>query len=388
MTELLLLPPELLTRILQNIPGKDFQNVCLSCKQLRDLAYDESIWKIKCEEEYKFKSITGWNVTYRDVYHKVLRLYGDLVGLWWRDFTHYGGLMQVKFDNGCIKGVELLAPLSPHVERPLRRKTMFTISLTSSGKLEIVSVHNTPYKEIPCSITVEEDELRGRILEYRCPKQEHNWETMNQWLEEELNSEEAMDIYLHCYRIRGKKYLSSRHFYRWTPLAVPWSRPNVPIQPGLFKGTYSAHGIEILSLDYNEDMTEATATKITGDPNIPATKVSVKAELTSTLVLTASQQETLSALLEASEPNTQHPLPETQPFKLPVDCYDRDIPNIPKTCTFRCNALGQIAADGYVNPSFSKAQFVVFDENTFGMIWLELLSFSIYARVKYEDIND
>lgn len=40
-------------------------------------------------------------------------------------------------------------------------------------------------------------------------------------------------------------------------------RVNVPIQPGLFKGTYSAHGIEILSLDYNDDLTEVTVTKIT-----------------------------------------------------------------------------------------------------------------------------
>ncbi|XP_062593048.1 F-box only protein 31-like [Saccostrea cucullata] len=386
MTELLLLPPELLTRILRNIPGKDLQNVCLSCKQLRDIAYDESIWKRKCEEEYKFKSINGWNVTYRELYHKVLHLYGDLVGLWWRDFKYYGGLMQVKYDSGCIKGVELLAPVSPHVERPLRRKTIFTISLTSSGKIKIISVHSTPCEESPCSIRVEEDKLKGRILEYKGPK--HKEESLDQWMEEELGSEEAMDIYRHCYKRRGKSYLSSKHHYRWTPLEVPAPRANVPIQPGLFKGTYSAHGIEILSLDYNTDKTEATATKITGDPNIPATKISVKADLTSTLVLTASQQETLPALLEASESNDQQPPPDTQPFKLPMDCYDRDIQNIPKTCTFRCTALGQIAADRYVNPSFSKAQFVVFDENTFGMIWLELASFSIYSRVKHEDIND
>ena len=55
-----------------------------------------------------------------------------------------------------------------------------------------------------------------------------------------------------------------RHHYQWSPLKLPCkSRVNAPIQPGLFKGTYSAHGIEVLSLDYDEELTEVTVTKIT-----------------------------------------------------------------------------------------------------------------------------
>ena len=36
-------------------------------------------------------------------------------------------------------------------------------------------------------------------------------------------------------------------------LHLPGPLDNVPIQPGLFKGTYGGHGIEIISLKYEED---------------------------------------------------------------------------------------------------------------------------------------
>lgn len=66
-----------------------------------------------------------------------------------------------------------------------------------------------------------------------------------------------------------------RHHYQWSPLKLPCkSRVNAPIQPGLFKGTYSAHGIEVLSLDYDEDLTEVTVTKITVS-NIIALNVAI-----------------------------------------------------------------------------------------------------------------
>lgn len=37
---------------------------------------------------------------------------------------------------------------------------------------------------------------------------------------------------------------------------------NVPIQPGLFKGTYSAHGLEMVLLTY-EDNNKVSAVKVT-----------------------------------------------------------------------------------------------------------------------------
>ncbi len=47
------------------------------------------------------------------------------------------------------------------------------------------------------------------------------------------------------------------------PLHVPRRRQGVPIQPGLFKGSYGAHGVEIVMVTYNDDNTEMNAVKIT-----------------------------------------------------------------------------------------------------------------------------
>ena len=44
---------------------------------------------------------------------------------------------------------------------------------------------------------------------------------------------------------------------------LPEPLPGAVIQPGLFKGTYGGHGIEILSLTYSEDKKTAWATKVT-----------------------------------------------------------------------------------------------------------------------------
>ncbi|XP_034317266.2 F-box only protein 31 isoform X1 [Magallana gigas] len=407
MSDILSLPPELLSRILDYVPGRDLPNVCITCKTLRDVVYVDSVWQRKCKQEYNFKSIEGWNVNYRTLYSKVLMRYGDLVGLWRRDFKYFGGLLQIKYDKGCIKGLEVLAPASLCVDRPLRKKDLFTISMTSSETVQIVSVHNFPEDEDgrggegeqrPCILRVEKDETKGRVLEYKVTDKNYILQKENltdlpvfrRWISDEFEDDPNANMYFPCYRRRGVDYLSSRHEYRWSPLELPSKdRVNVPIQPGLFKGTYSAHGIEILSLDYNDDLTEVTVTKITGDPNVPATKVSVYGILTSPLVLTLEQQESLDTLaaVSAHHVTEQSGLPVRQPFRVPAR-FERDVPDIPEFCTFRCRADGQIAAHSFQNPSFSDGHFVVFDERKFGMVWLELMSFSIYVRVDEKELSD
>uniref|UniRef100_K1QA04 F-box only protein 31-B n=1 Tax=Magallana gigas TaxID=29159 RepID=K1QA04_MAGGI len=189
MSDILSLPPELLSRILDYVPGRDLPNVCITCKTLRDVVYVDSVWQMKCKQ--------------------VLRRYGDLVGLWRRDFKYFGGLLQIK---------------------------------------------------------------KGRVLEYKVTDKNYILQKENltdlpvfrRWISDEFEDDPNANMYFPCYRRRGVDYLSSRHEYRWSPLELPSKdRVNVPIQPGLFKGTYSAHGIEILSLDYNDDLTEVTVTKIT-----------------------------------------------------------------------------------------------------------------------------
>ena len=50
---------------------------------------------------------------------------------------------------------------------------------------------------------------------------------------------------------------------RCLPLELPPSQPNAIIQPGLFKGTYGAHGLELVLLKYDESISQITVTKVT-----------------------------------------------------------------------------------------------------------------------------
>lgn len=68
MTDLLSLPPELLTRILEEVPGKDLLNVCTSCKQLRDIVYVDSVWQRKCEEGKCARDSSFVYIMYGDPY--------------------------------------------------------------------------------------------------------------------------------------------------------------------------------------------------------------------------------------------------------------------------------------------------------------------------------
>jgi len=47
------------------------------------------------------------------------------------------------------------------------------------------------------------------------------------------------------------------------PLVLPGYKEGVIIQPGLFKGTYGDHGLEVVLLTYEEDDSSAVITKIT-----------------------------------------------------------------------------------------------------------------------------
>ena len=77
----------------------------------------------------------------------------------------------------------------------------------------------------------------------------------------DLNTEDAVFIR----RQLIYKYLVIRQFdlkTHYSRLVFPSDMHNLPIQPGLFKGIYSVHALELVILTY-EDVNKVQAVKIT-----------------------------------------------------------------------------------------------------------------------------
>ncbi|KAL8195040.1 UNVERIFIED_CONTAM: F-box only protein 31 [Gekko kuhli] len=210
---------------------------------------------------------------------------------------------------------------------------------------------------------------------------------------------------------------------------LPPCGPDDLIKPGLFKGTYGSHGLEIVMLSFHGK--KAKGTKITGDPNIPAGQQTVEIELAhpirlpdienlsnlselSRIVLEVQeqvrreQQRQEEGAPEGKEPEgegqaqrapsptedggaeasasgdggaTQDPPQPPQPFVLPGGIASRK-EDYPRTCRACFYGTGLIAGHGFTSPEKTPGVFVLFDDDRFGFIWLELQSFSLYSRIK------
>lgn len=64
-------------------------------------------------------------------------------------------------------------------------------------------------------------------------------------------------------------------------LKIPRETNEKPlIMPGIFKGTYSSHGVELVMVTHSPADHKIFGTKITGDPNVPEGKLTFEVDLT------------------------------------------------------------------------------------------------------------
>ncbi|XP_033075137.1 F-box only protein 31 isoform X7 [Trachypithecus francoisi] len=366
---LLELPPELLVEIFASLPGTDLPSLAQVCTKFRRILHTDTIWRRRCREEYgvcenlRKLEITG--VSCRDVYAKLLHRYRHILGLWQPDIGPYGGLLNV--------------------------------------------------------------------VEFRTWLREEWGRTLEDIFHEHMQELILMKF---IYTSQYDNCLTYRRIY------LPPSSPDDLIKPGLFKGTYGSHGLEIVMLSFHGR--RARGTKITGDPNIPAGQQTVEIDLRhriqlpdlenqrnfnelSRLVLEVRErvrQEQQEGGHEAGEgrsrqgPRESQPSPaqpraeapsrgpdgtpgedsgepgdasaaaeqpaqcgQGQPFVLPVGVSSRN-EDYPRTCRMCFYGTGLIAGHGFTSPERTPGVFILFDEDRFGFVWLELKSFSLYSRVQ------
>nr|XP_051696276.1 F-box only protein 31 isoform X4 [Oryctolagus cuniculus] len=245
------------------------------------------------------------------------------------------------------------------------------------------------------------------------------------WLREEWGRTLEDIFHEHMQELILMKFIYTSQYdncLTYRRIYLPPSRPDDLIQPGLFKGTYGSHGLEVVMLSFHGCV--ARGTKITGDPNIPAGQQTVEVDLRhriqlpdvenlrnfnelSRLVLEAREQvrqEQQEGRREAEGPERgPDPVPaedggkpgdaaataaeqpgqsgQGQPFVLPVGVSSRS-EDYPRTCRMCFYGTGLIAGHGFTSPERTPGAFILFDEDRFGFVWLELKSFSLYSRVQ------
>uniref|UniRef100_A0A8D3A486 F-box domain-containing protein n=1 Tax=Scophthalmus maximus TaxID=52904 RepID=A0A8D3A486_SCOMX len=466
------LPPELLVEILSRLPGTALPSVALVCKKLRQLLNTETIWRRRCIEEFDMKEdlrkmeVGGVSsqelyvkrvdprvksgrfmkllpdyehMDYRGVYTHLLHPYRHILGLWQPDIGPYGGLLNVVVDGRFIIGWMYLPPHDPRVEDAMRRRPLFRVHMLESQKatVECMYGHKGPHKgDIQ---TVKKDEFSTK-----CNQTDHHrmpggrQEEFRTWLEEEWGRTLEEIFHEHMQELILMKFIYTSQYdncLTYRRIYLPPAMPSALLQPGLFKGTYGSHGLEIVMLSFHRN--SARATKLTGDPNVPAGQLTLDVDLNRPVVLPDLEQqckiEELSRLVlgvheevqresvrraesassavsgaaaeaacgasgaegmevdhgacsdacqpgpSSSSSSSTSPL-DAQPFVLPMGVMARN-KVYPHTCRKCFYGTGLIAGHGFTSPERTPGLFVLFDEDRFGFIWLELKSFSLYSRL-------
>ncbi|KAL0968449.1 hypothetical protein UPYG_G00266990 [Umbra pygmaea] len=428
---LLHLPPELLVEIFSSLPGTELPNLALVCKTFRQILSAETIWRRRCTEEFgmreDLRKMEVVGISSRELYVKLLHPYRNILGLWQPDIGPYGGLLNVVVDGMFIIGWMYLPPHDPRVEDPMRRRPLFRIHMWESNKavVECMYGHKGPHTG---------DIQIGKKDEFstKCNQTDHHrmpggrQEEFRTWLEEEWGRTLEDIFHEHMQELILMKFIYTSQYdncLTYRRIYLPPRLPSVLLQPGLFKGTYGSHGLEIVMLSFHGQ--HARATKLTGDPNVPAGQLTLDVDLNrpvrlpdlehqrsveelSRLVLgmhEEAQQEaqspdvsppeavpeevvavTSDVEAEDLEPECSQPGPscsapsDTQPFVLPLGVMARN-EVYPRTCKMCFYGTGLIAGHGFTSPERTPGLFVLFDEDRFGFIWLELKSFSLYSRL-------
>jgi len=205
---------------------------------------------------------------------------------------------------------------------------------------------------------------------------------------EDLDVEEEWRFALPLERCRDIFYSASQAWYR--RFKVIQATSVFPITPGLFAGDYSVHGVEIIQLEMPGDGI-IKGVKVTGDPNVPFDKITFKVDNPKKcLDIPRETQERCNLLLDFSNNPTLVDYQEGMrlEFLVPDDCRARldektkDFLREQNTCQGRWACECQVAGTSYDNPEMIPGNFIVFNNNVFGVIFLDLHTLSLYNRIR------
>lgn len=382
MAKIFNLANEVLASIFKHLDGLDLGTVAKTCQRFRNATLIDPIWQHLCERDYGVSSLDQWPLSsFRELYIIVLHRYGCLLGVWKCNINPYGGLLQIKASPGKIEAFDCRAPFDPDITSALRPKLMFAIKI-QDGEPVILCYSN--WEEVPHTANLRiGDPVEGKVCQFsiECNNnnkheipsdREEGMGVLRRWMKEEYNNETLLSFQPHMVQLVLMKYVTMHSLHR-QPVqfqVLNLQRPSandLVMTPGVFKGTYSSHGVELVMVTV--DGYKITGTKITGDPNVPGGQITFDVDL----------RQPVTDELEPAKQEQNSGACGDREFSLPSACEAR-YTNFPNVCRARYHGRGQIASHGFMSPQWTPGHFVLFNDNLFGFRWLELMSFSVYSR--------
>ncbi|XP_075925859.1 F-box only protein 31 isoform X4 [Petromyzon marinus] len=307
---LLRLPPELLVHVVGLLPGRCLPAVAASCRALRRVALTDSVWRRRCEEEYGVQedlhAMEATGMAFRDLYIKLLHPYRHILGLWQPLIGPYGGLLNVVVDGLFIFGWMYLPPHDPCVRDPMRRKPLFRVHLWERHRAEVECMygHSGPHRGyirkgngsehgLPDEKVHKKDEFSTKCIQTDFHRMSGGrQEEFRTWLQDEWGKTLEEIFIEHTQELILMKFIYTSQYdncLTYKRIFLPPERPDAPLPPGLFKGAYGSHGLEIVMLSVCGR--RARVTKITGDPNVPAGQLTLDVDLSLPLAPSSLEQQ-------------------------------------------------------------------------------------------------
>ena len=384
MSSLVNLPPELSLLIVRQLPASDLCSLRSSCSSLRDICDMEAVWLRRCQQDFNVE--ISPDTSARHIYQNLLYKFGHLLGTWQRlNLTFYGGLLRVYYEAGAIK-FEHLMPTSD-IYQELSRLQFLTMTDTSVENHDLLTCREK-------AVVRQEDEGElvvavPSLTEYITSPAE--WrdllDTFRAW-DTTRSTESAVMKFVSVYHNRNLFLYSRVLTEDWRNIHHGQHSSGCPLlsslTPGVFKGDYGGHGIELVHFR------DGQAVKVTGDPNVPFNQVTFRVTGPQCLDLSLETQRSLAEVREATESglhlHTSHSglrlkflVPEQMVQRLPVTWSD---------CLGRWAAQAQIASHMFQDSQFILANLVLFSQDEFAVMFLDLNTIAMFHRVKELELKN
>jgi len=383
--QILDLPSEILLNIIKLLKCDDICAIRCANSHLKQLCDNECVWISKANSDFRVKLKAGESsVSPRVYYQNFLHKFGPMLGLWQRqNLKFYSGLLKVSYTDRIVS-FENLVPTSD-VFSPLKCLKFLTVALADDGSILVHShdkMSSTQKVHVNLNSETTLEIINSNMKDYITSPAE--WREL---LEEFKSRDTSQDSELALMKFVSLYH--SRTMFSYKRLNLPRcdliQTRRCPLRPGLFKGSYGGHGVELVKLVQvvNGSMMGTYGVKVTGDPNVPFNEVTFRILAEDCLSIPFDMQKTVNGIRSSMMDKITVPYQENvhQSFCVPFNMIER-VPIKKTQCVGRWAAEAQIASHMFQDPQMIEANFVLFNEDEFAVMFLDLNTISMFHRLK------